>query len=162
MSDDVNERFGNVIRAEFGTASSLEEVMPLPVVLGGMAPFKCTRCSRVFSPVTWHVELAREVLCRYCAKVDPELAIWQEWADVMDAVDQMMQRAADLGERVVLAQMLERYAGHLARWRWPEDEPTGYDCRGCGRTSDGCSWSQNKDAGPGDCCTGCDHPASLV
>lgn len=35
--------------------------------------------------------------------------------------------------------------------------PTGYDCRGCGRSSDGCSWLQNKDAGPGDCCARCDH-----
>lgn len=38
--------------------------------------------------------------------------------------------------------------------------PRGYDCHGCGRSYDGCSISQNKDAGPGDCCEGCDHTAS--
>lgn len=117
---DVDEQFPNVIRPEFGTRPIEEQGVPLPVVLGGMAPFRCTRCARVFSPTTWHIERRREVLCRYCAKCDPDLAIWQEWADVMDMVDQLMQRAADASERVVLAQMVERYAGHLARWRWPE------------------------------------------
>lgn len=123
---DVNETFRNVIRAEFGRQvddDTKDGSVLLPVTLGGMAPFRCTRCSRVFSPVTWHVTRDREVLCRYCAMCDPELAIWQEWVDVMDAIDQMMQRAADASERAILAQMLERYAGHLARWRWPEDQP---------------------------------------
>ncbi|MFI6329874.1 hypothetical protein ACIBBG_16425 [Micromonospora chersina] len=116
MSDDVS-----VIRAEFGNRADEQHGRPLPVVLGGMAPFTCTRCPRMFSPVTWHVELDREVLCRYCAKCDPDLAIWQDWCDVMEMVDQMMQAAAGRDQRQVLARMLEHYAGHLAEWRWPED-----------------------------------------
>lgn len=122
---DVNETFRNVIRAEFGRQvadDTGDGSVPLPVTLGGVATFQCTRCSRMATPATWHVTWGREVLCRYCAMADPELAIWQEWVDVMDAIDQMMQRATDASERVVLAQMLERYAGHLARWRWPEEE----------------------------------------
>ncbi|RKF24129.1 hypothetical protein [Micromonospora globbae] len=128
MSDD--ELFENVIRAAFGRrvddtsdGSYRGTVRDLPVILGGMSPFQCSRCPRVFQPATFHVEVGVEPICRYCATADAELAPWQGFCDVMDMVDHVMQQASGRNQRLLLAELAAKYADHFAWWRWPEEEP---------------------------------------
>ena len=123
MSGRRYEEAENVIRAAFGTTSFEKDEVHLPVVLGGMSPFRCDRCGRTFGAATFHVEPVDDPVCRYCARDDEQLSIWAEFCDVMDWVDQLMQWAGDRRQRLILAEVVAKYADHFARWRWPEEEP---------------------------------------
>lgn len=122
MSDD--EQFRNVIRAKFGTPFFEREETHLPIVVGGMSPFRCDRCGRLFQPATFHVEPVEDPICRYCAMADDQLSIWQEFCDAADMLDRLMRRAADRSQRLLLAELVAKYSDHFARWRWPEQEPS--------------------------------------
>jgi hypothetical protein len=100
----------------------------LPVTLGG-GDLRCSRCGTVWHPRTWHVSPGSVAnpdagtattgtpVCPDCARQDPALAAWQHWCDATDSIDAAMVAAGTFRQRVILNDMVEHYAGHLARWR---------------------------------------------
>ncbi|GAA0215574.1 hypothetical protein GCM10009527_009290 [Actinomadura nitritigenes] len=105
---------------------------PIPIMLGG-GLLRCSRCERTFTAETYHcitdlVETADGLLrcndvCRRCAYADPVLSNWQNLCDLMDSIDRTMQDAADRDARGLLYQLITNATGHLAVWRWPNEEP---------------------------------------
>lgn len=105
----------------------------LPVTLGG-GDLRCSRCGTGWHPRTWHVSpgavaddaagtaTSGTPVCPACARQSPALLPWQLLCDAFDDIDAAMVAAGSFNRRAILADMVERYAGHLARWRADDAE----------------------------------------
>ncbi|TFF03725.1 hypothetical protein [Cellulosimicrobium funkei] len=90
------------------------------------APFDCGRCGTEFNNgctvITEPKNLSMYV-CRTCANDDPQLRVWQQFADIANQVDRLFEPVGDVQQRQILLNIIASHTSWMANWRWEEDEP---------------------------------------
>lgn len=97
----------------------------LPFRNRGAGPRGCCSCGAIWVAQTSHVIWFFEgnlqgAVCPTCARADADTRVWQQFCDISDAIDTLMQ-AAQPTDRAMFTALLQDRAAWFGEWR---DDPT--------------------------------------